>query len=76
MQTMQMHLSQKQSIFSAFFSAFLESALNFRHFQKNMPLYLMYFRNYRPRKTSLDKCLKIPISEDLLTGDMVNRPKH
>ena len=29
-----MHLSQKEKIFSQFFSAFFESALNFEHFQK------------------------------------------
>ena len=29
-----MHFSQKQKIFSQFFSAFFESALNFEHFQK------------------------------------------
>ena len=29
-----MHLSQKQKIFTQFFSAFSESALNFEHFQK------------------------------------------
>ena len=23
----------------------------------------MYFRNYRPRKTCLDKCLKVPVSQ-------------
>ena len=34
MQTIQMHLSQKQNIFSQFFSAFFESALNFKRFQK------------------------------------------
>ena len=34
MQTIQMHLSQKQNIFSLFFSAFFESALNFKYFQK------------------------------------------
>ena len=34
MQTIQRHLSQKQKIFSQFFSAFFESALNFKHFQK------------------------------------------
>ena len=38
MQTIQMHLSQKQNIFSEFFSAFFESTLNFEHFQKNMTL--------------------------------------
>ena len=35
MHTIQMHLSQKQKIFSEFFSAFFESALNLEHFQKN-----------------------------------------
>ena len=34
MQTIQMCLFQKQKIFSQFFSAFFESALNFEHFQK------------------------------------------
>ena len=34
MQTIQMHLSQKQSIFPQFLFAFFESALNFEHFQK------------------------------------------
>ena len=34
MHTIQMHLCKKQRIFSKFFSAFSESALNFEHFQK------------------------------------------
>ena len=34
MHTIQMHLSQKQKIFSQFFTAFFESALNFEDFQK------------------------------------------
>ena len=34
MPTSQMHLCKKQKIFSQFFSAFSESALNFDHFQK------------------------------------------
>ena len=38
MQTIQMHLSQKQKIFSDFFPAFFESAINFEHFQKKMTL--------------------------------------
>ena len=33
MHTIQMHLSQKQKIFTQFFSAFSKSALNFEHFQ-------------------------------------------
>ena len=38
MQISQMHLSQKENIFSEFFSAFFQSALNFEHFQKKMTL--------------------------------------
>ena len=38
MHTIQMHFSQKQKIFSQFFSAFFESALNLQHFQKKMTL--------------------------------------
>ena len=34
MHTIQIHLSQKQKIFSEFFSAFSESPLNSEHFQK------------------------------------------
>ena len=34
MKTIQMHLSQKENIFSIFFSPFFECALNFEHFQK------------------------------------------
>ena len=34
MDTIQMHLCKKQKIFSEFFSAFSESALNFKPFQK------------------------------------------
>ena len=34
MHTIQMHLCKKQKIFSEFFSAFFESALNLEHFQK------------------------------------------
>ena len=43
MQTIQKHLSQKQNIFSKFFSAFFESALNFEHFQKKMTLMAYVF---------------------------------
>ena len=38
MQTIQMHLSQKQKVFSEFFTAFFEFALNFEYFQKKMTL--------------------------------------
>ena len=43
METIQMHLSQKQKICSEFFSMFSESALNFEHFQKEMTLIAYWF---------------------------------
>ena len=43
MQTIQMLLFQKQNIFSEFFSAFLESTLNFKHFQKKITLIAYVF---------------------------------
>ena len=45
METIQMHLSQKQKAFSQFFSAFFEYALNFEHFQKKMTLIAYVFPN-------------------------------
>ena len=36
----------------------------------------MYFRNCRLRKTWVDIFLKSPVSEDPLTGNMGNGPKH
>ena len=43
MQTIQMHLSQKQKVFSEFFTAFFEFALNFEHFPKKMTLIAYVF---------------------------------
>ena len=43
MQTIQMHLSQKRNIFSEFFSAVFESALNFQLFLKKMTLIAYVF---------------------------------
>ena len=43
MQTIQMHLSQKQSILSQFSCAFFESALNLEDFQKKMSLIAYVF---------------------------------
>ena len=43
MHTIQIHLSQKQKIFSGFSDAFFESALNFKHFQKKMTLIIYVF---------------------------------
>ena len=53
MQTIQTHLSQKQNIFSEFFSAFLESALNFQHFETKMTLIAYVFP-------------KLPTTQDVL----------
>ena len=43
METIPMHFSQKEKIFSEFFSAFFESALNFKHFEKKMNLIAYVF---------------------------------
>ena len=53
MQTIQMHLSQKQKVFSEFFAAFFEFALNFKYFQKKMTLIAYVFP-------------KLPTTEDVL----------
>ena len=36
----------------------------------------MYFQNSGLRKTWLDNCQLIIVSEDLSTSNMINRPKH
>ena len=54
MQTIPMHLSQKQKFFSEFFSAFSESALNFEQFQKKMTLIAYVF----PKLKYHEKCAK------------------
>ena len=43
MQISQLHLSQKQNIFSQLFAAFFEFALNLEHFQKKMNLIAYLF---------------------------------
>ena len=45
-----MQLSQKQETFSQFFSAFLESTLNFEYFGKKDDPQSLHFRYYRIRK--------------------------
>ena len=50
MQTIQKHLSQKRNIFSHFFPAFFESALNFDHFQKKMTLMAYVFPKLPTKK--------------------------
>ena len=53
MQTIQMHLSQKQNIFSKFFPVFFKSALNFEHFEKKMTLIAYVFPKLRTTKDVL-----------------------
>ena len=53
MQTFQMHLSEKEKIFSQFFAPFFEFALNFEHLQKKMTLIAYVFP-------------KLPTTKDLL----------
>ena len=43
MQISQLHLSQKQNVFSQLFAAFFEFALNLEHFQKKMNLIAYLF---------------------------------
>ena len=58
MHTIQMHLSQKQKIFSEFFSAFSESALNLEHFQKKMTLIAYVFPKLTTTKNVLRQMSK------------------
>ena len=58
MHTIQMHLSQKQKIFSGSFSAFFESALNFEHFRKKMRLIAYVFPKLPTTKSQLRQMSK------------------
>ena len=58
MHTIQMDLSQKQKIFSQFFSAFFKSPLNFEHFQKKMTLIAYVFPNLTTTKNVLRQMSK------------------
>ena len=58
MNTIQMYLSQKQTIFCQFFAAFFESALNFEHFQKKMTLRAYVFPELPTTKNVLRQMSK------------------
>ena len=58
MQTIQMHLSQKQNIFFEFFAPFFESALNFELFQKKMTLIAYVFPKLPTTKNVLRQMSK------------------
>ena len=53
-----MHLSQKEKIFSQFFSVFLESALNFEHFQKKRTFIAYVFPKLPTTKNLLRQMYK------------------
>ena len=58
MHTIQMHLSQKQKIFSESFSAFFESALNFEHFLKKNTFIAYVFPKLPTTKNLLRQMFK------------------
>ena len=58
MHTIQMHLSQKEKLFSQFFSAFFKFALNFEHFQKKMTLIAYVFPKLPTTKNVLRQMSK------------------
>ena len=58
MHTIQMHLSQKQKVFSQYFSAFFEPALNSELFQKKMTLIAYVFPKLPTTKNVLRQMSK------------------
>ena len=58
MHTIQIHLPQKQKIFSQFFPAFFKSALNLEHFQKKMTLIAYVFPKLPTTKNVLRQMSK------------------
>ena len=58
MHKLQMHLSQKQKIFSESFSTFFKSALNSEHFQKKMTLIAYVFPKLPTTKNVLRQISK------------------
>ena len=66
MQTIEKDLSQKQNVFSQFFSAFFESALNFEHFQKKMTLIAYVF----PKLPTTKDVLRLMPNKSRLRGPL------
>ena len=60
MQTIQMHLSEKQQTFSEFFCAFFKSTSTFEHFQKKITLIAYVFP-------------KLPTLKDVVRFEMTPR---
>ena len=76
MQTIQMHFSRNQNIFSEFFAAFLDSTLNFDHFLKKQTLIAYVFPKLPSPKDVVRKMCKNSCFGGPSTGSMVNGPKH
>ena len=57
METIQMHLSEKQKSFSQFFCAFFKSSSNFEHFQKKMTLIAYVFPKLQTPKNVVKQIL-------------------
>ena len=66
MHTIQMHLSQKEKIFSRIFSAFFEYALNFEQFQKNTTFRAYLFPKLPTTKNVLRQMSKSSRFRELL----------
>ena len=58
MHTIQIHYSQKEKIFSRFFSSFSESALNFEHFQTKRTIIAYVFPKLPTTKNLLRQMSK------------------
>ena len=72
----QMQLSHKEKKNSWFFSASVQSRLNFEHFQTKMTLIASVFLNLRSPKSAVKYTSKNAISEYPSTSNMVNALKH
>ena len=71
-----MLLSENEKTISEYFSAFPKSTSNLQYFERKIwALEIICFWNYRLQKAGLLKCLKSPVSEHLLTVNMLKGPK-
>ena len=69
------YLRNKKGFLEFFFCIF-QIYINIEHFQKKVTLIADVFLNYGLQKMGLNNCLKSPVSEDPLTSNMENGPKH
>ena len=70
-----MQLCKKKNFFWFIFLNW-QFRLNFEHFQKNMNLIGYVLTKLQTPKDVVDKCLKIPVSEDPTRCGMLNCQKH